>query len=207
METCWSQICLLVLFQIAAVAPLSYKHLKEREWRAATVASATFRVLCQSSQSCLMEKKRRRRRGEEKRRRKREMCWLGGGRDKKGFSILFDSRVSAPSFSAQPRQLLTPHACLQSCALHCFLKYLLRWRAWLFLFFLLLFFFFFFKNTSLQMNAYTAALSVTLPNCCVLTGSCNIHSKNGSPAWMKAQSNASLHWCSVTVFCKYFIHT
>lgn len=68
--------------------------------------------------------------GEEEERKKeeeKERCadW-GGGRDKKGFSILFDSRVSAPSFSAQPRQLLTPHACLQSCALHCFLKYLLR---------------------------------------------------------------------------------
>lgn len=43
-------------------------------------------------------------------------------------------------------------------------------------------FFFGFLNTSLQMNAYTAALSVALPNCCVLTSSCNIHSKNGSPA-------------------------
>ena len=40
---------------------------------------------------------------------------------------------------------------------------------------------FFFLNTSLQMNAYTAALSVALSNCCVLTSSCNsIQSKNGS---------------------------
>lgn len=55
------------------------------------------------------------------------------------------------------------------------------------------------------MNAYTAALSVALSNCCVLTSSCNnIHSKNGSPAWKEAQKNASLHWCSVTVFCSIF---
>lgn len=43
------------------------------------------------------------------------------------------------------------------------------------------------------MNAYTAALPVALPNCCVLTSSCDIHYNNGSLAWKKAKKNASLH--------------
>lgn len=62
-----------------------------------------------------------------------------------------------------------------------------------------------FFNTSLQMNAYMAALSVALFNCCVSASSCNIHSKNGTSAWKKAQKNTSLHWWSVTVFRRLFL--
>lgn len=52
------------------------------------------------------------------------------------------------------------------------------------------------------MNAYTAALTVALHNCCVLTSGCKFHSKNGSPAWKTAQKKASLHWRSDPAFCK-----
>lgn len=91
------------------------------------------------------------------------------------------------------------NACLQSIALLYFLNiYSDDGHE----FFAITFTFFY---TSLQMNANTTALSVAQSNCCVLTSSYNIPSKNGSLAWMKAQKNASLHWCSVTVLCKFFI--
>lgn len=130
-----------------------------------------------SALSAMFQKRR------EKMRGKREMCWLGEG-IKRGLAVCRLASLCSVLPCPIPKPLLPSlHACL-----HYFLKYLLRWQACGF-FFPSLFFF----NASLQMNAYTAALSVALPNCCVLTSSRDIHYNNGSLAWMKAKQNASLH--------------
>lgn len=141
--------------------------------------SCTVQVRAGCHQAPSKKKSRRRRRHEY------------GGRDEKGFCSLLTLIRPSPHipYSSQPPQRMPAEQCPAL-----FVIYLLRWQAW-FSFFVLLF-----KNTSLQTNAYTAALSVALSHCCVLTSSCNnIHSKNGSPAWKMAQRK--LHSIDVLSLC------
>lgn len=133
-----------------------------------------------SAPSAMFQKRR-----EKNERKKRDV--LTGGRDKKGFSSLSTCvslrRPSLPNPKAPPPPSLPP--CMPALLFKISTQMTGMW-------FVFSFFFFFF-NASLQMNAYTAALSVALPNCCVLTSSRDIHYNNGSLAWMKAKQNASLH--------------
>lgn len=180
-----------LLLQIAPVAPLSYKHLKEREWKAARRHLAVSGSCAGGSElcpSCMMWK-------EEAKRTREKM------RGKRGFSGLLTSFCSV--LNSKPTAPNAPSMPAEQCPALCFkISAQKTWMSFLpfpslsFFFRSFLSFFFILKNTSLQMNAYTAALSVALPNCCVLTSSCDIHSNSGSLAWKTAEENASLHWCS-----------
>lgn len=118
-----------LLLQIAPVAPLSYKHLKEREWKAARRHLAVSGSCAGGSElcpSCMMWKEEAKKTREKMRgKRGLAVCWL----------------LSAPS-STRNQQLPTPQACLQSSAQRCVLKYLLRRHEWVFFLFLLSLFFF-----------------------------------------------------------------
>lgn len=107
-----------LLLQIAPVTPLSYKHLKECEWKGSkdshkrwhqALSGSCARLIRAVSHHAWSEKRRRRRGGEEKKKKKR--C-ADRGRDKKGFSSLLTCvsllRPSLPN----PNSSQSPkHAC------------------------------------------------------------------------------------------------
>lgn len=97
---------------------------------------------------------------------------LTGGRDAKGVQQSFDLRLSLPKANS----FGPSSACPQHSALHYLTGVSTPMTSMSFLSFVS--FSFFFISTSIQMNAYTAALSVALFYCCVLTSSwSNVHSE------------------------------
>lgn len=97
-----------------------------------TVTSASFRS--RSGQSCLPSESKRRSEGKKSKKNKewRRRETGGGGQGmKSGLAVFWHACLFSVLLCPFPN-LPPPHACLQSSALHYFIKYLLRWQAWLF---------------------------------------------------------------------------